>query len=124
MQDVDHIILSISSKIRLSPSTQFLARYIAKNYLYFEMLSSQGQLTAKQVTVLTYSACFLASKMRERDIYCPMISHFVRASGNQLNYDDMRSGEMKICRFFDWNLSMMTYYDFLEQFLAQGVLSE
>jgi hypothetical protein len=62
--------------------------------------------------------------MRERDIYCPMISHFIRASGNQLNYDDMRIGEMKICRFYDWNLSMMTFYDFLEQFLAQGCLSE
>ena len=121
---MDQIILSISSKIRLSPSTQFLARYLAKNYLYFEVLSQQIQLTAKEITTSTYSACFLASKMRERDIYCPMISHFIRASGNQLSYDEMRAGEMRICRFFDWNLSMMTYYDFLEQFLAQGVLTQ
>lgn len=53
-----------------------------------------------------------------------MISHFLRASGNQISYDDMRIGEMKICRFYDWNISMMTFYDFLEQFLAQGTLFE
>ena len=74
--------------------------------------------------IISYSACFLSSKMRERDIYCPMISHFLRAAGDQINYDDMRIGEMKICRFFDWNISMMTFYDFLEQFMAQGTLFE
>jgi hypothetical protein len=62
--------------------------------------------------------------MRERDIYCPMISHFLRASSNKITYDDMRIGEMKICRFYEWNISMMTFYDYLEQFLAQGTLFE
>ena len=31
---------------------------------------------------------------------------------------------MKICKVFDWNLSMMTFYDYLEQFLAQGCIFE
>jgi Cyclin, N-terminal domain len=35
---VDEIITLIGSKIRLSPSTKFLANYLAKNYLYNEKL--------------------------------------------------------------------------------------
>lgn len=31
---------------------------------------------------------------------------------------------MEICQFFDWNVSMLTFYDFLEEFLSLGVLSE
>lgn len=31
---------------------------------------------------------------------------------------------MEICQFFDWNLAMLTFYDYLEEFLSLGVLSE
>lgn len=31
---------------------------------------------------------------------------------------------MKICQFFNWNISMMTFWDFLEQFMSLGVVLE
>ena len=32
--------------------------------------------------------------------------------------------EMHLCNFYNWNLSMMTFYDFFEQFAAMGILAE
>lgn len=31
---------------------------------------------------------------------------------------------MEICQFFGWNLSMFTFYDFLEEFLSLGILTQ
>ena len=60
-----------------------------------------------------------------------MISHMRRAGSKcsltadeKMSYEDFRIGEMKLCEFFDWNISMMTFWDYLEQFLALGFLFE
>ena len=33
----------------------------------------------------------------------------------------MKQAELKIAKFFDWNLMFMSFYDHLEQFMALGM---
>lgn len=40
----------------------------------------------------------------------------------QVEEKRVKSQEIEICKLFDWNVSMMTFYDFLEEFLSRGVL--
>lgn len=74
----------LSKKIRLTPNTKFLAYYLSKQYLnkFFELKRREPLLI--EIHKVTHSCVFLASKMRERDIYCPMISHMLVAGDRHL----------------------------------------
>lgn len=84
LKEVHYEIESVSRKIRLTPSTKYLASYLAKNYLLNERERKLKKLSSKDFLIYTHSCVFLAAKMRERDIYCPMISHLRRAGSNFL----------------------------------------
>jgi hypothetical protein len=73
----------VKRRIRLTPSTLFLADFIAKNYLEDKSRSGKN-FSRKEMIEVAYGALFLAAKMRERDIYCPMIPHILQAGGNRI----------------------------------------
>ena len=62
--------------------------------------------------------------MREIDIHFPMIPKIVGAGDVKVLEDGIKKTEIEIAQFFDWNICMMTFYDFLEQFLHMGYLFE
>jgi hypothetical protein len=77
-------IEQIGSKIRLTPSTKFLAYYLTKHFLAKGLGSGEEKLVRQDLWEVSHCAIFLASKMRERDIYCPMISHMLMAGNRNL----------------------------------------
>jgi hypothetical protein len=128
----------IRAKLRLTPSTIFLAEFIAKNFIdgYHKR---GGKVTRILMIETAHASLLLASKLRERDIYCPMISHIIKGGGKQLSskiavfnpeIDEiltktaLRQAELNISHFFSWNLVFFTYYDHLEEFMSLGVLFE
>lgn len=79
----DDLILEmhrIRAKLRLTPSTVFLAEFIAKNFIdgYHKR---GGRVTRILMIETAHASLLLASKLRERDIYCPMISHIIKGGG-------------------------------------------
>lgn len=67
-------------RVRLTPNTIFLADFFAKNYIA-GMRAKNRQLTKNDLIDVSHAALFLACKMRERDIFCPMIPHILMAGG-------------------------------------------
>lgn len=125
MPEVDKQIAMIGNKFRITPSTKFLANHLAKNYL--QVLSvrlGRGRLTAQKKIKVGQTCLFIACKLRERDMHTPLISHMIPAGGFQLNNLMFRQQECDLALFYDWNFSMMTFYDYLEYFLTLGVLFE
>ena len=81
MDEIDRI----KRRIRLTPSTLFLADYISKNYI--EGRKATGiAVNRLEMIDIAHSALFLAAKLRERDIYCPMIPHILQAGGKNLDF--------------------------------------
>ena len=71
----------IRGKLRLTPSTVYLAEFIAKNFI--DGYHKRGGRVNRILMIETaHAAILLASKLRERDIYCPMISHIIKGGGN------------------------------------------
>lgn len=70
----------IRAKLRLTPSTIYLAEFISKNFIdgYHKR---GGRVTRILMIETAHAAILLASKLRERDIYCPMISHIIKGGG-------------------------------------------
>jgi len=73
----------IKRRIRLTPSTLFLADFIGKNYIH-RKTNGRLNLSRKEMIEIAYGSLFLSAKMRERDIYCPMIPHILQAGGKVL----------------------------------------
>lgn len=80
------------------------------------------RITEIEVIEITHTCCLLAAKVRERDIYCPMVSMIVKAGGSIIHPSVIKRREIEISHFFDWNIAMMTFYDYLEQFLVMGTV--
>ena len=70
----------LGRRLRLSPNTLFLGSYLAKNYIS-ALEKARMTVDEKEVIEIAHTTLFLASKMRERDIYCPMSSHISRVGG-------------------------------------------
>jgi hypothetical protein len=70
----------IRGKLRLTPSTIFLAEFISKNFID-SFHKRGGRITRILMIETAHAALLLASKLRERDIYCPMISHIIKGGG-------------------------------------------
>lgn len=112
-----------SKKLKLNPNTKFLAIYLAGNYL--RAAEDQGYSFEECFMEAVYGSLFVASKMRERDIHCPLVPHVIHYSEEaSLTEKRLKSAEFKICSFYNWNLSMMSYYDYLEHYLTLGALLE
>jgi len=79
--DLVQEMIRIRGKLRLTPSTIFLAEFISKNFIngYHQR---GGRVTRILMIEAAHASILLAAKMRERDIYCPMISHIIRGGGN------------------------------------------
>lgn len=82
------------------------------------------RITEIEVIEITHTCCLLGAKVRERDIYCPMVSMIVHASGNLVQPKAIKRREIEISHFYDWNIAMMSFYDFLEQFMFMGTALE
>ena len=76
MDEIDRI----KRRIRLTPSTLFLADFISKNYIH-DRWSKRQEVNRLEMIDIAHASLFLASKLRERDIYCPMIPHILQAGG-------------------------------------------
>lgn len=73
-------MVRIRGKMRLTPSTVFLAEFIAKNFI--DIYHKKGGRVTRLLMIETaHAAILLAAKLRERDIYCPMISHIIKGGG-------------------------------------------
>jgi hypothetical protein len=83
-------MVRVRGKLRLTPSTVYLAEFIAKNFVdgYHKL---GGKVTRILMIETAHAAILLAAKLRERDIYCPMVSHIIKGGGKFL----------KIMIFFD-----------------------
>lgn len=112
------IIFGIGKSLRLTPSATFLASLLSKNFL----ASIKEKVPFETIDEIAQVSLLLASKMRERDIYCPMISHIREVSGRSCPVNRLKARELQVASFYQWNISMLTFYDYLEQFLAMGVL--
>jgi hypothetical protein len=75
-----------------------MAAFLAQNYIV-ALEKARMRITEIEVIEITHTCCLLAAKVRERDIYCPMVS---------------KRREIEISHFYDWNIAMMSFYDFLE----------
>ena len=76
------------------------------------------------------ASVLVASKMRERDIECPTVPVISKA-GSRLaspelmsTVSEIKNAEILINNKFQWNFAIRTPYDYLETFLAIGVLLE
>lgn len=90
-----------------------MASFLASNYIV-ALEKARMRITEIEVIEITHTCCLLAAKVRERDIYCPMVSMIVSAGGNIVPPAVIKRREIEISHFFDWNIAMMTFYDFLE----------
>ena len=89
-------------------------------------LWSQKDAKVPRLKLIQIAHCciLIASKLRERDIYCPMISHIL-AAGDFISSDkSLKKTEIEMSNYYDWNFVILTFYDHLEHFLAFGVLFE
>ncbi len=100
-----------------------MTAYLAQNYIV-ALEKARMRITEIEVIEITHTCVLLSSKVRERDIYCPMVTMIVHAGGNLVNPLSIKRREIEISHFFDWNIAMMTFYDFLEQFMFMGVVFE
>ena len=82
MREIYQEIQQVCTKIRLTPSTKFLSFFLAKNFLLVKIEKDKLEVDFEDMCVVTHCALLLAAKMRERDIYCPMISH-MRIAGER-----------------------------------------
>ena len=86
----------MEDKIRLTPSTIFLAYMIAKNYIK----CMKGTLCFPKRVQVAHVSVLIAAKIRERDIYCPLISHIICAGGKKsqktTNMIKLKSGSIWI----------------------------
>lgn len=117
--------------LRLTPNTIFLGNFLTK-----EFLSTSEKKALFTESEIGLSCLLLSCKMRERDIYCPLIPHLIQAAEDltpkersnskeefEKKIKKIKKVEIEIFEFFDQNLAMLTYYDFLEQFLSMGCIS-
>lgn len=93
---------------------------MAKNFI-LEKENKEEKISEQDIIKITHAALFLSCKIRERDIHCPMVPHVLNAGEHIIEEKDLRGMELSLSQFYDWNLSMMTYYDFLEQFMHMGL---
>lgn len=120
------IIFKISKGLRLTPSTTFLAAFLSKHYLN----KIEQEVPYHILDDIAQTCTLLACKMRERDIYCPMIPHVMEVAGKKkfnkkgmtVSINSIKRREISVANFFEWNICMLTFYDFVEQFLAMGCL--
>lgn len=71
-------------RLRSTPNTKFLAEYLIKNFICEN--EKQGRVfSEKEIVAYTHAAVFLSSKVRERDIHCPMVPHIINAGGKCLS---------------------------------------
>ena len=61
---------------------------MAKNYIA-ALEKARMKVDDAEIVEIAHTTIFLASKMRERDIYCPMSSHISRVGGECLNLFNM-----------------------------------
>lgn len=78
---VVEISCKICHRLRMTPSTQFLTIFLAKNYLSYASNLKQENINKKYISVIVHASVLLAAKMRERDIYCPLIPDILIAGG-------------------------------------------
>lgn len=100
-----------------------MAAFLAQNYIV-ALEKARMRITEIEVIEITHTCCLLSAKVRERDIYCPMVSMIVQAGGNLVKPQSIKRREIEISHFYDWNIAMMCFYDFLEQFMFMGVVLE
>jgi hypothetical protein len=73
-------VQGLGKRLRLVPNTVFLAAYLAKQYAE-ALKKARIELNEAQEIEIAHSTVLLSSKMRERDIYCPMASHVAKVGG-------------------------------------------
>jgi len=126
---INQKVTTFGDHLRLTPNTRFLAIFLASAYAEYVFLnSSKPTIQEKKLTEIVHSCILLASKMRERDIYCPLIPHIIKYSSRLFdNPDDpliteesIKNEELMIAEFFGWNISFITAYDHLEEMLSLG----
>jgi hypothetical protein len=75
----------------LKPATQFLGLFLAKNFI-MEIGRMNPRMPEEQIQAIAQSAIFVAGKMREIDIHCPMIPKILGAGGKRLIHQHRLKG--------------------------------
>ena len=71
------LIFGLGRSLRLTPSSIFLAAMLSKQYI----AKIDAKVPFSVQDEIAQTATLMGCKMRERDIYCPMISHISDAAG-------------------------------------------
>ena len=74
--------------------------------------------------VFALTCCTLACKFLERDDDIPLIDDMIKAAGlsRKVTYEQVQRAEFQVCSNLEWQLAVVTPYDFVKNYLCQGVL--
>lgn len=111
-------ILTLCKKLTLKSPTRYLALLLGTNFLR-DIDPIGNFVRAKEVA---QASVLVASKMREKDIDCPLIPTIVRASKHCCTSREIKASEVALNNKFEWNYAFRTPYDYLESYLAIGCL--
>jgi hypothetical protein len=110
-------IMRLTRKLALTQNSISLGCHIGKIYLTYLNQTQKSILTRLKQIELAHSCLFLASKVRERDINCPMISHMINAGDFIIGNFALKKSELEVCAFFKYNLMLFPPYDYVEYML-------
>jgi len=78
---VTYEISILGKLLRLTPNTQFLALYLAKNYINELLKKDDQKVNEKKMRAIAHSCVFFSSKMRETLQFCPLMPKMLGAGG-------------------------------------------
>lgn len=118
-------VKTVGHVFRYLPTTVHLSLHLAYYYMMLVSLKSKEIIiNQKYLITLARAASYLSGKMREADMHCRHVQEFQDIGGISIDLWDLRNLEVKMLDFFQWNVTMMTPYDYLEQFLSVGFTTE
>lgn len=113
-------IFDKAALLKLSKKTCHVASNIMD--IYF---TKKGHLIPTRDNFLVASCCLLlGAKAVELDDRIPFISKLKKYTSVQGTKDQFKFYEVDIAEVMDWDLQVLTFWDYVEHYLAKGVVSD
>jgi hypothetical protein len=96
---------------------------IHKSVAYFDTIIATADKSAiSKIKLVALASLMVASKYFELDKNIPRIKTLLDAANNEFTVSEMKATENMILHHLNWNLECTTPMDYLDFFLAQGVV--
>ena len=113
-------LIKRSKIMKLNEESQYLSIYL---WDYFYAKNSTKYFSQKKMCdVYNATSLLIAAKMREVDLKTPYASEIRKLKDNSFTKNDLKSAEIVLAGYYDWNFLYFTVYDYVQHCFKLGIL--